>query len=232
MPQNSDTVMKYFLILLLLHFTIRSCCQLPSFQCGDKILDQRDGQSYATVLIGTQCWMQHNMNIGKTVQNLEQTDNNRIEKTCYGNEEKWCSILGGLYTWNEAMQYKSDLQGICPKGWHIPSRSDWEILITFLGPEDAGQKMKVSKAEFALTWDGNDVSGFMALPAGAGNNDHFKRIKQWTLFWSSTSENDQRAWFTQLDSYWYPEPPKYKSLYLGNYYLKSNGFSIRCLKDE
>jgi uncharacterized protein (TIGR02145 family) len=232
MIKTSTSVMKYFLILTLLHFLLSSYGQTTSFQCGNQFTDTRDEQIYQTVLIGSQCWMQQNINIGEQVVNMEQTDNGKIEKTCYLNHENWCRLLGGLYSWDEAMKYQNNRQGICPGGWHIPTKNDWQLLVTTLGPEEAGQKLKASPDTSPIKWDGTNESGFMAFPAGAGNHEFFKRKDQWALFWSSTAENNQRAWFTQLDSYWYPEPPKYKTLYLGNYYLKSNGFSIRCLQDE
>jgi len=165
------------------------------------------------------------------VSDLQQSDNQIIEKTCYQNDKKWCEIMGGLYTWDEAMQYQQVELGICPEGWKIPTKEDWQMLVNYLGTEEAGLKLKVSSSD-SIKWDGNNESGFSALPSGAANHSYFKRIDQWALFWTSTSENKERAWFAQLDSYWYPEPPKYKTLYIGNYYLKTNGFSIRCLKHE
>ena len=52
-----------------------------------------------------------------------QTNNDTLEKYCYNDDTANCSIYGGLYQWNEAMQYvtTSGAQGICPTGWHIPT---------------------------------------------------------------------------------------------------------------
>ena len=223
--------MKYFLTFLSLLNTVSYFGQTP-FKCGSVLLDERDNQSYQTVQIGAQCWMKQNLNIGKNVKNMQQTDNGVIEKTCYENKEALCEILGGLYSWNEAMQYQNTSQGTCPAGWHIPSKDEWQELISFLGPEDAGQKIKASLGTPPLSWDGTNESGFTAFPAGAANHGYFKRVNQWALFWTSTPENNERAWFSQLDSYYNTEPPKYKKVYLGNYYLKSNGFSVRCIKND
>ncbi len=224
--------MKYHLLNILLLLSFACSAQTAAYKCGGPIIDKRDNQTYQTVLIGTQCWMKQNLNIGEFVDDLQQIDNHIIEKSCYQNDKKWCGIMGGLYTWDEAMQYQQDEQGICPEGWKIPTKEDWQILADYLGPEEAGQKLKVSSVDSIFKWDGNNESGFSALPAGAANHSYFKRINQWALFWTSTPENNERAWFTQLDSYWYPEPPKYKTLFIGNYYLKTNGFSIRCLKKD
>ena len=74
--------------------------------CGQPFTDTRDGKSYKTVQIGTQCWMAQNLNIGtKILGNADQTNNNIIDKYCYGDDDANCNIYGGLYQWNEAMQY-------------------------------------------------------------------------------------------------------------------------------
>jgi len=86
--------------------------------------DARDGKTYNTVLIGTQCWMRENLNIGTRIDGSQnQTDNGTIEKYCYDDLESNCDIYGGLYQWDEAMQYVTTqgVQGICPAGWHLPT---------------------------------------------------------------------------------------------------------------
>jgi len=75
--------------------------------------------------------MAENLNIGSIIQNLdEMTDNGVIEKYCYNNEPSKCNQYGGLYQWNEVMQYTttSGVQGICPEGWYIPTDDEWKIL--------------------------------------------------------------------------------------------------------
>jgi uncharacterized protein (TIGR02145 family) len=38
------------------------------------------------------------------------------------NSESYCDIYGGLYQWDEMMQYVTaeKTKGICPTGWHLP----------------------------------------------------------------------------------------------------------------
>lgn len=210
--------------------SVASFSQDKAFRCGDVFNDPRDGESYQTVLIGRQCWFTRNLNTGTRVNDHFQADNGIIEKTCYENKPEMCGVFGGLYTWDEAMQYCLDVQGICPDGWKIPSRSDWEELSSFCGEESGGQKLKATPSGTPVGWDGVNDFGFNALPSGTGNHEFFKRKGQWAVYWSSTPERSGRAWFAQLDSWWYPEPPKYKNLYIGNYYLRSNGFSVRCIR--
>jgi uncharacterized protein (TIGR02145 family) len=179
---------------------------------GDMLTDMRDGQQYRTVWIGDQHWMAENLNYDGGV------------RTCYDSDPGLCGSYGGLYSFEVAT-------GVCPAGWHLPTRDEWIILSEFLGSSEAGQKMKARKQD-PVPWDGNNESGFSAIPAGAGNGEGFLRKGDWALFWSATEYNGQRAWFAQLDGFWYPSPPKYRNLYVGWYYLKSNLFSVRCIEND
>lgn len=193
-------------LLLLLSFKLAG--QSPS----DPFEDSRDGQRYQTVQIGEQVWMARNLNFGSG------------SKTCYDHDPENCVKYGALYTWEESRE-------VCPDGWHLPSKSEWKILSEYLGVAEAGQKLKASPDD-PIAWDGTNEAGFTALSAGAGNGEGFHRMGDWALFWSSTESDDYRAWFAQLDGYWYQAPPKYTNLYLGSYYLKTNQFSVRCIKGQ
>ena len=200
-----------------------------SFRCGDILTDERDGREYRTVQIGNQCWMQENLNIGTPRINMEQSDNQIVEKTCYNNDEENCETYGGLYTWDEAMNYGASEAGdICPEGWHIPGNEEWQELNDFLGIVSTGQKMKVPE-DHDPKWDGNNSSGFTALPSGVGYEDRFGRLGYWAVYWTSTERDEVYAWSTQLDNYWTMN--KYPTLYQGNHFMKKNGFSVRCIKN-
>jgi uncharacterized protein (TIGR02145 family) len=92
-------------------------------------------------------------------------------------------------------------------------------------------KMKVTEEDFPA-WDGTNASGFSALPSGGGYEDNYHRINSWALFWSSTPNGEERAWFTQLDNYWYVSPPKYLTLIIDNFYQQFNGMSVRCIRKQ
>ena len=198
--------------------------------CGTSMVDERDGQVYPIVQIGIQCWLAKNMNIGDRIDGSEnQTDNGTIEKYCYNNVEDSCDIYGGLYQWDEAMQYSNDegVQGICPTGWHVPSEYDWNILIGYLGGEDiAGGKLKEADT---IHWDPPNVgatneSGFTALPGGIRlYNGGFVNLGYDACFWSSMEINGSHAWRRHL-YYNHDEVTRYG-------YDKTLGFSARCLKD-
>lgn len=108
--------------------------------CGDSDLElatDEDGNTYELVQIGTQCWMKENMRVGSRIDVVTgQSDNGITEYFCYDDQPSNCSANhpnypdGGLYTWNEAMQYSTaeGAQGICPDGFHIPTETDWQTL--------------------------------------------------------------------------------------------------------
>lgn len=206
----------------------------PSYnftKCGDNLLDIRDGKAYRTVLIGNQCWMAQNMNIGTKIDGVNnQTNNTTIEKYCYNNDEYICSAYGGLYQWDEMMQYVTTekTQGICPLGWHIPSDAEWTDLTTYLGGENiAGNKMKESGYShwYGPNEGATNESGFTALPGGVRNyNDgQFLTIGNYGYFWSSSEFDGTYSWYKYLLS-------SNGDIYRGNYY-KTYGFSVRCIKD-
>ncbi|MCD4734474.1 MAG: hypothetical protein K8R53_00390, partial [Bacteroidales bacterium] len=70
------------------------------YECGQPFIDPRDGQTYNTILIGSQCWMAENLNIGTMINGSQNmNDDGIIEKYCYGNNTSRCDEYGGLYQW-------------------------------------------------------------------------------------------------------------------------------------
>jgi uncharacterized protein (TIGR02145 family) len=168
------------------------------WQCGDPVY--YEGLTYNTVQISTQCWMKENLNIGTMIDSYqEQTDNDTIEKYCYNNNEWNCAIYGGLYQWDEVMQYTTTpgSMGLCPPGWHLPTDPEWTILVYYLGgPEIAGGKMK--EAGYAHWLPPNtgatNESGFTGLPGGRrveGGLTNF--IGTHAYIWSSTQISSTQA---------------------------------------
>jgi len=83
------------------------------------------------VMIGEQCWMAENLNIGEMIDGSQSmTENGIIEKYCYDNDPENCETYGGLYQWDEMMEYVTDtaVQGICPAGWHLHTDHEWKVL--------------------------------------------------------------------------------------------------------
>ncbi|TSA32820.1 MAG: PKD domain-containing protein [Porphyromonadaceae bacterium] len=93
------------------------------------MLDSRDGNQYRIVKINDQWWMAENLRYGTVIPtDREQTDNDTVEMYRILNSEP-LDTIGGIYLWIEAMNYRvTDPRGICPEGWHIPTRKEWEGL--------------------------------------------------------------------------------------------------------
>lgn len=201
-----------------------------------------EGRVYNTVLIGSQCWLKENLNVGTRINGgFNQNNNGIIEKYCYNNLESNCDIYGGLYQWDEMMQYTATpgTKGICPPGWHIPTDDEWKILegtVDSLYPVgdpeweeignrgfDAGENLKSSSG-----WSGGygtDLFGFTALPGGyrLTTDGSFSNSQYFGTWWSSTEFSSSDAWFRHL-AFGTDSVYRYS-------YTKSDGRSIRCLKD-
>jgi uncharacterized protein (TIGR02145 family) len=200
------------------------------------------GQVYNTALIGTQCWLRENLNIGTMINSgTSQTNNGIIEKYCYENNQANCTLYGGLYQWNEMMQYVTTpgVKGICPNGWHLPTDEELKVLEGYADSQynypdpvwdqtgwrgfDAGKNLKSTSG-----WDSNgngaDLYGFTALPGGYwGYFGVFINLGSLGTFWTSTENNSTTAWYRVIDS-------SADKIYRSSY-NKGNGHSVRCLKD-
>jgi uncharacterized protein (TIGR02145 family) len=178
---------------------------------------QYEGQWYHTIQIFGQCWMKENLNVGAMISHMqEQTDNAIIEKYCMDNSGDFCATYGGLYTWNEMMNYtyRNNGQGICPDGWHIPGDTDWQVLegavdSTYgIGEDawkyngwrgsDAGGNLK---SKGTSHWNppntgATDNFGFAALPAGYIVQNGFWGLEYKAYFWSSHPFNQ---YFRNID---------------------------------
>ena len=215
------------------------------FACGeaDSVQD-KDGNWYQTVQVGTQCWMAENLNTGtminSTTSGSQQTNNNVIEKYCYNNNLTNCGLYGGLYEWNEAINYGiSDTgsvgttQGVCPTGWHIPTDKEWTTLTNTLGGiAVAGAKLKeVGTVHWSNPNIGaTDSSNFTALPGGWRyfSGGVFSHWLDRAHFWSSTEGfNSTHGNSRRLDH----DKINVQRYVSSNSSNKLNGFSIRCVKD-
>src|ERR1035437_7497296 len=119
-----------------------------------------EGKTYNTVAIGDQCWLKENLDVGTQVNgSLEQTNNGTIEKYCYNNDPANCTTYGGLYQWNEAMQYVTTpgTKGICPTGWHIPTYAELQTLATTVSND--GNALK-AVGQGTGSGAGTNTSGF------------------------------------------------------------------------
>lgn len=223
--------------------------QLVSFQFASNIpcpgipTITYEGQVYNTIQIYNQCWLKENLNVGTMIPATQGMSNDGIiEKYCYNDSEDSCHIYGGLYQWDEMMEYYTylDNQGICPENWHVPTNEEWKILegavdsqygignpewnITAWRGFDAGENLK-STSGWIEDGNGTNLYGFTALPAGV--RDYYGYVTnhgKLALFWTSSGTNNIDAWFRML---------RYEFDNICNTdLLKERGHSVRCLKND
>ncbi|MBN2275412.1 MAG: hypothetical protein JXK95_13845 [Bacteroidales bacterium] len=193
------------------------------------LTDTRDGQEYRTVLVGNRWWMAKNLNYGTWINTPgEQTDNDVVEKYCYNNEGGYCKGNGGLYQWDEMMNYDPDnKKGICPDGWHIPTEDDWKALEYAAGMpasdlDKTGWDRGSHEGEF-LKQDGG--SGFEAQLGGyISYEKRSLAMNEYGFLWASDQHNDYETWIHCF----YAE-----SNTIGhNFNIKQEALSVRCVSDN
>ena len=175
--------------------------------------------------------MAENLNVGTRINgSLDQTNNSIIEKYCNDNNDSNCEVYGGLYQWDEMMQYVNNpgVRGICPTGWHLPTDAEWTTLTTFLGGDSiAGGKMKETTGTHWLSPNtgATNSSGFTALPAGdREDSNYFTTTGYYSFFWSSSLYFYSSAWSRVLEYYGAEIYPAYGSFF-------TFGYSVRCIQD-
>ena len=186
--------------------------------------------TYSTVLIGTQYWMEKNLEVtqyrnGDIIPYVSQPADWEGLTTgawCYYNNDPE-SGYGKLYNWYAV----NDPRGLAPTGWHVPTDAEWTTLTTFLGGEAvAGGKMKTPGTMSWLTPNtgATNSSGFSGLPGGFRNsNGPFDLFGSYGLWWSSTEDSTPYAWSRNLN---------YNNGNVDRYTdAKPFGFSVRCLRD-
>ena len=188
------------------------------------------GQTYKTVIIGTQTWMAENLNYNPGAGN----------SVCYENQTSNCVTYGRLYDWSTAMNLPSNCNstacsgyiqskhhGICPDGWHLPSDAEWDVLVTFAGGSSAaGTKLKATSgwnSFYNVSGNGTNEYGFSALPGGYGDTyGGFLNVGNEGRWWStneSSGNGSHRAMSYRSDN-----------VFMINA-LKSYPFSVRCVQD-
>lgn len=227
---------KLFSVLLLLDILIITGCDILNKEKKIKPIDETpvvddEQDQYNTVQIGNQIWMKKNLNIGNMLANGQMPSNNNvIEKYCYNNDTAMCNIYGGLYSWDELMNYsiQEGSKGICPDGWHVPTLTDWQILINHLGGNSkAGGKLKEPGTEHWLSPNLilEGITEFSARPSGVYNNstsNHSQDLGKNTYLWSS-SGNTVFSWSILMQN------SDTATIILSNPNI--SGLPVRCIKN-
>ena len=169
-----------------------------------------------------------------------------VEKYCYNDDAWYCDNgFGGLYSWSEAMglpracdsvpmgttsgcsktiapkqaSYEWDdlqVQGICPEGWHILNKNEWEMIVgdTYIGDH------------ISRVFGNDDDYGFSALPAGllsTVNSREYEMMPEFGYMWLPEEYNDIGAYAIIFNlAKWFESD---------NERRKTNGMSVRCVKN-
>jgi len=141
----------------------------------------------------------------------------------YNNDTTLKIPFGALYNWHAVNSGK-----LCPIGWHIPTETEWTILIDRLGgKEEAGSKLKVIGTDYwnSPNMGATNSSKFNAVPSGGNFQNHFFDLGKWSHWWSRTLIDIR--WITTVDlSY-----KSYGILIGPGGQTTFTGFSVRCIKD-
>ncbi|MCK5775269.1 MAG: PKD domain-containing protein [Bacteroidales bacterium] len=221
-----------------------------SAPAGEMVTDY-DGNSYQTIEIGTQTWMKENLKVthypdGTAIPYVTDNaawvdlgDNNDDDAYCFynnnlNNEEE---TYGALYTWAAAMggtgwssnTNPSGVQGVCPDGWHLPSRNEWLQLLDFLGGRMvSGGKMKEAGTSHWLSPNtgADNSSGFTGIPSGYRSytgDAEFNNLGEAAIYWSATEYDGSRSYYSRL-RYNYVQGSDGSN-------KNSTGYSVRCVKN-
>ncbi|MBO6076389.1 MAG: fibrobacter succinogenes major paralogous domain-containing protein [Fibrobacter sp.] len=211
------------------------------------LTDERDGQTYKTVTIGSQTWMAENLNY--QTANSYCYDNIVYNSTTYGRLYTWAAAMDSVGIWSKngkgcgygktygkTCSPTYPVRGVCPEGWHLPTIAEFETLFTAVGGYSTADEMLKSTSGWNGSGNGTDSYAFSAKPAGY--RDSSGSYYHWgydAYFWSSAEKNGNYAYYMRLD--YYDDYAYYMGMFYddGAAYLigrnKDRGFSVRCLKD-
>ncbi len=189
--------------------------------------DLRDGNVYPYVNVGTQTWLAKNLNYA--VENSK----------CNGGD---CSEFGRYYTWADAMSNECTnsatcdvsgrVQGVCPDGWHIPSASEAQTLVTNIGDNltkyrsTSGWNTSVGSSK----GNGTDAYGLNLLPSAYlsdSQSELSSGMSGWSgSLWTSTQRDDSYS-NTYAQSFYYHAGDDNASVKNRE---KANFLPVRCIK--
>jgi len=146
-----------------------------------------------TITIGSQIWMKYNLDVttyqnGELIERADLAFNNNITTPgwCYyAHNAANSTTYGKLYN-GYAIR---DPRNICPVGFRVPTRTDFNTLATSIGGNASGGKLKEAGTTHwnAPNTGATNSTNFTALPGGyMGDQNSSSNINTWGYFWSST----------------------------------------------
>ncbi len=195
-----------------------------------------EGNNYKTIPIGPLVWMAQNLKTTKfsdgsgipLVKENFNWSNILTPGYCWfnNNDSMYADIYGAYYNWFAVSTGK-----LCPAGWHVPSDSEWESMVSYLGGDRvAGSKLKEAGAN---NWvgpnrDATNQSGFTGLPGGMREAIYgtFGGQGNFGGWWSSTELTT-----SELGTAYYRWIHGDTTVVVRNGIFKKDGFTVRCVKD-
>ena len=104
----------------------------------------------------------------------------------YDDKEVNTIKYGFLYDWEAA-------KTVAPKGWHLPSKAEWETLHTFLSGDD---KKVYEQLKAGGSSDFESLFGGERYARGA-----FNSLGASAHYWSDTQEDEKQVWQFKLGAY-------------------------------
>ena len=183
--------------------------------------DERDGTVYKTVDIGNQTWLAENLRY-----KLKEGWSDANPQTGY-DYDYWYQAIDTLETIC-AVGYICGLapdafprQGLCPKGWHLPTKDEFDTLVNFVLENYDIHKDLRSIMDWPYRHYGSNILGFEAHPVHSRNSeDRYSAV----TYWSASEKDDDDVWSLEISMDTVKVVPCYKK--------SSHSMSIRCLMDK
>lgn len=248
MQQQIDSLQEIVSALDTNHHT-------DDFVCGTSTLTDYEGNVYATVQIGNQCWMRDNLRTTHyadgTAIPLDSSYTNSAEPCYYDYSSSAIPLTqrGYLYNWPAVMRGASSsntnpsgVQGICPTGWHVPSDAEWTQLTDYVSSQSdylcMNNTENIAKALSSTTgWSSSSSTCAVGNNMDLNNSTSFSAMPAGYRYNLGFTNSGKYAYFwssteASLGNSWYRSfNYNYAYVYRNNY-GKHLGYSVRCLRDE
>lgn len=212
-------------LIFLFALALSGCVKDPLFTDAGILTDPRDNNTYKTVQIGTQTWMAENLaylpDVGPMSKDKFDYEPDKSPfYYVYGYEGELISeaIVNSNFATYGVLYNELAAKEACPQGWRLPGDDEMTILKDFLG-KNAGEKLK-SASDWKDGRNGNNSSGFNALPGGETDKWSFYGIHDYAKFWCA----DSGFWYLDVNDYFS------RGAWFGSVNIHS-AYSIRCLKN-
>jgi len=185
----------------------QQAAQQSRVDANSTFTDSRDGKQYRTVVIGGKRWMAENLNY-------------RVKENswCYNEDNSYCDKYGRLYDWKTATT-------VCPAGFHLPSRDEWDDLVDAAGGKGVAGKRLKAKSGWIDNGNGTDNFGFSALPGGAKSFTLRLDAGSGGVWWMATKDRAGQVYRRYIDS-----TIDYVGEYGDNIGI-GDGYSVRCVQE-